>query len=314
MITAVQNKNVIVTNDGKCYEKPSTGTSVGAYMVGSTASVAAQYPITALTGRIFSSGTEKVVKDFGRGGKYAAETPVIRKAAKDAFTKSGLANFGVEVLDATAENKNAIIEYMEQGLPKWMQKISKNFPNIPILAKAQILAQAENAEKGLNAFYAFEPKKVVFSMENNPLLAFHEMGHGLNFNTKGVGKILSTIRNPMMKLSGLVLLVALCKRKKMEGEEPKGMFDKVTTFVKNNCGKLAFMCALPTVFEEALATAKGLKLAKGAGASEQMLKQIKVLNAKGLLTYIGVAVAMGVGTAVASKIRDMIAKPKEIAS
>lgn len=312
MAGTIQSNNIIVTSDGKKYKKPSNGMAVAGYLAGSAASAMVQQPISGAASKCFEAGMKKVVSDFGEGGQFAKEVSILRNTVEDAFLKSGLDKKGIKILDATEANANKITRMMYKGLPKWVRYLLIKNQKISFPAKKQIQMQVQDAIKGKNAFYADAAKKIVFSKDKNPILAFHEMGHALNFNTKGLGKILSTVRNPMLKAAGLISLVALCKRKKQEGEETKGIFDKVTTFIKNNCGKLAFLCAVPMLMEEGLATLKGLKLAKSAGLSKKLLKQVKLANLNGFISYVGLAVAMGVGTAVASKVRDMVAKPKEI--
>ena len=99
--------------------------------------------------------------------------------------------------------------------------------------------------------------------------------------------------------------------KKLEGEEPKNNFDKVTTFIKNNVGKLAVLSFIPLVAEELAASYKGEKLAKQV-LSPELLKKVENCNRLGASTYILMASAVGLGAVVASKVRDAIAKPEEI--
>lgn len=121
------------------------------------------------------------------------------------------------------------------------------------------------------------------------------------------------MRGPFASLGILALGAALFKNEKVDGEEPKGFWDKTTTFIKNHCGKIAFIGMLPALAEEAMASVKGLKLAKGI-LSPEHLNKLKVFSAKAWLTYLGVAVGSGLAVHIASSIRDKIAAPKEIKS
>ena len=289
--------------------KPSKSSVVAGLMGGYVANYYIKKSISSVAGVPFNKGVENVVSQFSLGGKLSDKIPFFQQAIKDAFTKSNLSGKGVKIVEATLENSPKICEMWLNTSPKWIKSLVNKFPLFGLGFRSVFDAQVSFANKGLNAFYI--PKKaksIIINSEKNPLLAFHEIGHGINYNTKCFGNILSKLKSPMLKAAGLITLVALCKRKKQEGEKPKGVFDKVTTFIKNNCGKLAFLCAVPTIAEEGLATLKGLKLAKSAGLSEKMLKQVKMLNIKGWFTYIAMGLALGLGAKVASKVKDSISK------
>lgn len=61
-----------------------------------------------------------------------------------------------------------------------------------------------------------------------------------------------------------------------------------------------------------MASHKGEKLAKKV-LPKDMLKKVKITNRFGAATYIGTAILAGTGAWAGSKVRDMIAKPKQIA-
>lgn len=54
-------------------------------------------------------------------------------------------------------------------------------------------------------------------------------------------------------------------------DAPKTNFDHV----KENCGKIAFACMLPTVFEEGMASYKGIKIARKTGLAEPLIKNLE---------------------------------------
>lgn len=123
----------------------------------------------------------------------------------------------------------------------------------------------------------------------------------------------TNVRIPIIsRVAGLaatsIALVSIFKNKKAEGEKPQGIFDTVTTFIKNNVGKLTFLTMLPIVLEEGLATLKGEKAVKGL-ISKDLFKKVKISNRLGLATYATVAAVTGFGAYLASKIRDKIAQP-----
>ena len=115
-----------------------------------------------------------------------------------------------------------------------------------------------------------------------------------------------------MLLAVAAMFTAIFKRKKAEGEQPTGVVDKVTTFIKDNCGKLAFLGTLPTILEEGLASVKGAKLAKEV-LSPQNYKLLNKFNGAAWLSYLGMGVGITAATVLASKVRDAIAKPEKVA-
>lgn len=294
--------NVIVTNDGKKYEKAGFAKSAGAVLaanaVGGFVNVGVQ--------KVGTVPFQSAIKNLTDADKL-----VYKNAVDDAFLKSGLESKGVYILDATEQNKDSILKIIKNNQTALQKKLSqknKVFANyMENMSKniTQIMLEGKNA--------AFMPadNAIVFNKENFSIASFHEMGHAINKNMSKFGKVLQKMRAPSVALSVLALGTALLKRKKVEGEEPKGLFDKVTTFIKNNCGKIAFLGMLPMLLEEGLASINGTKLAKGI-LSPEHLKKLKVFNVKAWFSYAAAAVGMGLATYAASHIRDKIAGPKEI--
>lgn len=157
----------------------------------------------------------------------------------------------------------------------------------------------------------------IIAVDKIALSQLHELGHAMNKYGK-IGKMLQNIRlgcikNPLVAivLGGITVaipLVGIFKNKKAEGEKPQGFFNKTTTFIKNNVGKLSFLTALPLVLEEGLASFKGEKAVKGL-ISKYLLKKVKISNRLGLAIYVVGATIAGVAAYMTSKIRDKIAQP-----
>ena len=105
--------------------------------------------------------------------------------------------------------------------------------------------------------------------------------------------------------------IALCKRKKVDGEKPKGFFDRVTTFIKNNVGVLSAGAMLPVLAEELKATSRGNKLAKQLLSPENYKKVVKS-NRWGATTYALAVVGAGLAAHFANKVKDKIAAPEKI--
>lgn len=160
---------------------------------------------------------------------------------------------------------------------------------------------------GRNAVYSTSTRQVLLNTDKISIAGFHELGHAMNDITGKFGKFLSKLRWPGRILAGWMGTVALFSRPKPK-DAPKSGFD----YVKDNCGKIAFACMLPTVVEEGMASYKGLKLAKKTGLAEPLIKNMKKLYKKALLTYIGHATATGLAVGAASMIMDKFTRPKKV--
>ena len=205
---------------------------------------------------------------------------------KDAFFKSfdisGLKEKGVRILDT-------------------------QFTALDRLAadKKQIIDR--DIKAGLNACYAPNQKVVKLNAEKATISGFHELGHAMN-NLKGrFSKILQKCRYPGYTIAGLMGTVALFSASKPK-DAPKDLDD----YIRDNCGKIAFIAMLPTVAEEALASYKGIKLAQKSGLDKSLIKNLKKFYSKALLTYAGNAVATGLAVFAASKITEYFTRPEKV--
>ena len=226
----------------------------------------------------------------------------VKNAVLDSFEKSGLKAKGFNLHNINTADKifsvnddmvkradkiasdriKAIKEWLPEKLTNKIKSLSlKYFKRDPFEVKNNFAGDLAVVWQGKNAVCDPVLKDIATNMDKTPAVTFHEMGHALN-STKKLGKILQSVRWPMQMVGvPLILATALLKRKKADGEKPKGFFDKTTTFIKNNAGKLSFAAFLPTLMEEGLADIRGLKLAKQAGLSSDFLKRMSVSNLKG---------------------------------
>ncbi len=304
---------IITNNNGQTYQTAGIGTTTGAILAGGLANSA----ITNLNAKILlPSVSGKMVNQLSDLDK--TQISEMQKGIKDAFEKSGLGQKGVEIIDvrnvkegkelplANKQLVEAINKKIERFIPKKLRESEILKPKLDQIKKGL----QNTIESGKNAAYFEEVNKIAINTEKLGAAAFHEMGHALNMQSSKFWRVTQKAR-PVALLSGVFGLTALFKRKKLEGEEPKNNFDKATTFIKNNVGKLVTLSFLPIIAEELMASHKGEKLAKQV-LSPELLKKVKNGNRLGALTYILTASAVGFGTYVASKVRDAIAKPEEI--
>lgn len=295
-------KNIIVTEDGKTYEKAGKAKSTGAVLAANMAGGAVIVGAQTLGCRTMMSA----LKNIDTAGNV-----FYKNAIDDVFKKSGLAEKGVQILDATVENKESIKDAINKSLPKWIDKLAKKNKDFKSGVESAFANKINATINGKNAFFLFKANVIAVNKDKFSMVAFHEMGHAMNRHIGVLGKIMQKSRQPFMILTSLALMTALFKRKKAEGEKPKGWFDKTTTFIKNNCGKLAFLGFAPTLIEEGMASFKAAKLAKDLLRPDK-LKLMNKVNGKAWLTYAFNAVGVGLGAMVVAKVRDAIAHPKEV--
>ena len=161
---------------------------------------------------------------------------------------------------------------------------------------------------GKNACFIPETKQVVVNTDKISIAGFHELGHAMNNLMSKYGvKYLAKLRAPGYAIAGLMEYFAIFSRTK-----PKGAPRSFTDFIEDNCGKIAFLTMLPVVAEEAVASYRGVKLAKKAGLPDTMIKSMKTLYEKALLTYGGRAVLGGLAVYTSRKIMDAFTRPKQI--
>ena len=160
---------------------------------------------------------------------------------------------------------------------------------------------------GKNASYSPKEKLVRINTNKISIAGFHELGHAWNDIKGKAGKFLSKLRWPGRIAAGWMGTIALFSTPKPK-EAPRSKFD----WVKDNCGKIAFACMLPTVFEEGLASYQGVKIARKTGLAEPLIKNMKKLYKKALLTYIGHAAATGLAVGAANMNMQKFTRPKKV--
>jgi len=164
--------------------------------------------------------------------------------------------------------------------------------------------------KGQNAAYINSPlkKAVCINTDKISCAGFHELGHAMNDIMSKYGvKYLQKARKPGYVIAGLMEYFAIFSRTK-----PKGAKRSFTDVIEDNCGKIAFFAMLPVVAEEAIASYRGYNLAKKAGLSKTLLKNVKKMQWTALSTYIAGAVLGGLAVYTSRKIMDSFTRPKPV--
>ena len=311
---------IITTDNGQHYQTSGFGKTAGAVYAGSAVGSLVTLGASTAIGIPCINRMQKV--------SQSCDTVEIRSAIEKAMQKTGLKDKGVEVIDVkTPASTGTLVENLSKlfngektleelhpenkKLVKALNNAMSKIERESVFGKAQAEYLTRMFEEGDNACFLPKSNKVIVNIEKLGLSAFHEMGHAINRNMSTFWKGMQKMRLPMMITSGVLSTVALFKRPKAEGEQPKNGFDKATTFIKNNVGKLVMLSFVPIITEELKATSRGNKLAKEL-LSPEIAKKVKVSNRFGAITYITTAAITGFSAFVANKVRDKIAHPKEV--
>lgn len=302
--------STIQTSNGTQYETPGFWPSAGAFLAGSATQSCVMQGQS-----IIASPAMKKMKKLNE----TIDTVQIQKHLKEAMEKSGMAQKGVKFVDYTGTppvKLHDVVQAEVKKLTESLSDVSKPFGKkvkewgkfVKNFKDKIMLTMIKNGD---NAGFVPKSNSVHINVEKLGTSGFHEIGHAINYNSSKFWKTMQKMRVPMMKVAAFLPLVALFKRKKAEGEEPKGRFDIVTTFIKENVGKLTSLAFVPIILEELKASARGNKLAKEL-CSPELHKQVVKSNRYGALTYVAMGVFAGVAAFAANKVRDAIAKPEEI--
>ena len=160
---------------------------------------------------------------------------------------------------------------------------------------------------GKNAYYSSKFNQIVLNTEKTTIAGFHELGHAMNNLKSFIPKYLQRFRHTGYVIAGLMEYFAIFSRTK-----PKGEKRNFTDFIEDNCGKIAFLALLPTVIEEAIASIKGINIAKKVGIGGSALKSMKALYTKAFMTYLARASLTGLAVGASRIIMDYYTRPKKI--
>lgn len=159
----------------------------------------------------------------------------------------------------------------------------KNYPK-------EMRQMLEPVARGENAFFA-DKLKLAVAPKSKPSLILHELGHAINAKKGGILKFFQKSR--MYTASIPTALFVLNEMFKTQ----KSPYDDRKNFIERNAGKIGFLAFMPTIFEEGLASFRGIKAAK------KVLPNVKlgVLKRNYFFAWMTYVLA-GIGLGVASKL------------
>lgn len=242
-----------------------------------------------------------------------AENDTMWKAAQKAFKTSPLTNKKVKIVDI---NPNTFEKFKDKVIAEHFKPQSgekdvagKLLKKLEQKQKSKLEQSIRSISEGKNACYIPKMQTVALNSKKMAFSTFHELGHSINHASKGFAGKLHGCRNYFALLAPVLLFTSMLKKKKAKGDKPQGIWDKTTTFVKENCGKLMFACMIPTLAEEGLASINANKLAKNV-LKPDLLKKMNKLNFKAWTSYLAGATIMSVCGALAVWIKDRVAQPE----
>lgn len=257
------------------------------------------------------------------------------------YNDYGFQKKGIDIFDISKEDfasfRDKKYARIESSFDKKIEN-SKNFISKLILKykKNYFLKSSKNLDeqviKGQNAYYSqyYEPiikdgetiykktKKIFIDMSKNPHYLPHESGHAQNFMNKNLEYAMHKIwKNPYFLKKSLLLILAVSLLTKPQKEQsavskenkPKNPLYPIGLFIKNNCGKLAFLTLLPLVAEEGLASLNGQKMCKKY-LDKAHLKILARSHIMSFISYLSMATATGLSVYLAAKAKDKIMESK----
>lgn len=231
-----------------------------------------------------------------------------REPLIEVLKKSGLAKDGIEIFNINSENSDTVNRIVNSRCKRQPKKSI-----LPVYVKKilyRLRTKQDNAKtlqilEGYNACVIPDCSAILINMDKLSIAGFHELGH--QYKSSNLWRrMLVKSKMPLVKyVPPLLLMVGLLKNKKTKSEAPKNTFDKMTDFIKNNCGKLTSLCFVPLLTEEAIASINAAKLSKGI-LNKPMLKSMCKYNAFAFSTYVSGALLAGCASFVGVKVRDKI--------
>lgn len=280
-------------------QQPSTLRTVAGVATGA---VIGLYPITKTIKNMFTPLTDESIKK---------QKIVINKLFKelDSFDKIKQ-NADDIIAETILRDKKIKINVVNSETLKQQKPLPEARTLMKSICKKLKTRNDKMFANGLNA--CFMPRKREIKISNTGLYSavFHEIGHALNCYANPATKILQKVRvltfitAPIPAIG--ILAVGLSHTNKRKNEEQKASkAQKIASFIHKNAGKLTFLWFTPTLAEEALASLRGLKVAKKYLTPLQHKRHIKnqiFAFSTYFVTFFALATANTLGIFVKDKI------------
>lgn len=291
--------------ENKQLDRPSTQATTTGILAGATASMnfvkLARFSIN----KSFKPVLEKKLMPFP-GEKAASLAKQMIEENKLVDRKSvGFALVNDKNADRIAEK--IFLNYPDKPINKLRSKLSRLLRKRVVDSRQKALNTVDVVCNGKNAFYI--PKmKLALAPESKALLILHEVGHAVNCKNAVVKNLLQVSRH-VPGIAFPVLMFTSLVHKKQENNENKSLVTKGLDFVKDQAAGLTFLSFVPMLFDEALASGRALKFAKGK-LKKSVFNNLAKNYTAAFLTYLGAAVATSLAVKFAAFAKDKIENSK----
>lgn len=248
------------------------------------------------------------------GGSIAQNVCALSAAGVVAATSKlgNLPQDTIDIIHAASEKALELGEVKNKGVSiEWLKQSGKKlnlFEKFKIISNPARIQEA--IQEGLNAGYARNNK--IYMPENKvSFLAFHEIGHSINFNNSKFWKGMQKLRMPALALASLPMIYgAISKESKAEDGKELNKKQKINNFIRNNAGKLSFATMLPVLAEEGMATIRGQKLANQL-LPKNIARKVLKGNAVAYTSYLITALGFAAAAYTAVKVKDAFVNKRD---
>lgn len=248
------------------------------------------------------------------GGSIAQNVCALSAAGVVAATSKlgNLPQDTIDIIHTASEKALELGEVKNKGVSiEWLKQSGKKlnlFEKFKIISNPARIQEA--IQEGLNAGYARNNK--IYMPENKvSFLAFHEIGHSINFNNSKFWKGMQKLRMPALALASLPMIYgAISKESKAEDGKELNKKQKINNFIRNNAGKLSFATMLPVLAEECMATIRGQKLANQL-LPKNIARKVLKGNAVAYTSYLITALGFAAAAYTAVKVKDAFVNKRD---
>ena len=166
------------------------------------------------------------------------ENSLLREAAHDAFEHSDLKQKGVEIVHVTPDNYKSVTRKIINAQKARRNKrarinFSKKF-NISLKKQDEkLFNKILNIGLGKNAGFVALTNQVLVNEDKMSFSTFHEMGHAINKNGKGLKMILAKSRNIFAVAAPITIAIGLLTRDHKPSDGKESEVHKNYAFIKN---------------------------------------------------------------------------------